>query len=133
MNGLGLRVDVRPRIAVTTAILDVLADGIERRYRDISIAMRGRGLTETQIRNGLVSAQHRGRVLKRGTHSHYLYRINPAPPMDALKLAAVTQTMLRATEPAVAIESSLHPTWPATRLPRGFLPPANGPQLRIAA
>ena len=122
----------------TAAVTALIAGQLKQAGR-LTLQLRGDGPPEPAADRGgspvnAIWALHAAADrLWAGTFAYGLYRIDPAPPMDALKLAAVTQTMLRATEPAVAIESSLHPTWPATRLPRGFLPPANGPQLRIAA
>ena len=106
---------------------------LQRTQAQVREALRGGGLSDLQIRNGLVSAQHSGRVLKRGTHARYLYRINPRQPVASVRLARVTAGFLPYAAGGQPQAPAITPVWPAAAAPRGFTAPAVGPRLRIAA
>ena len=76
-----------------------------------------RGIEDQQIRNSLVTLQNTGRLLKTGTHAHYRYYLNPAPP-PLRRDAAVYCFATGADRPAELPELervAIAPVWPAPR------------------
>ena len=117
--------------AITDSIIAALEPGKDYKLNDIRQAMRGKEITDVQLRNAVYGLHTSGRLLQSGTHMHYQFRINPAfSPRRGEVVRAARGGYVHA--PYAPAELSIAPNWP---VPRGCALPgsANGPQWRISA
>lgn len=99
--------------AITDSIIVALEPGKDYKLNDIRQAMRGKEITDVQLRNAVYGLHTSGRLLQSGTHMHYRFRINPA---WAPRKPEVVQTARGWYAPVVAAGApSIAPAWPAPR------------------
>lgn len=117
--------------AITDSIIAALEPGKDYKLNDIRQAMRGKEITDVQLRNAVYGLHTSGRLLQSGTHMHYRFRINPAWVKRKPDVSLAARGWYVPTRDAPS-ELSIAPNWP---VPRGCALPgsANGPQWRISA
>lgn len=99
--------------AITDSIIAALEPGKDYKLNDIRQAMRGKEITDVQLRNAVYGLHTSGRLLQSGTHMHYRFRINPA---WAPRRSEVVREARGGYVPVVAeAAQSIAPAWPAPR------------------